>query len=192
MRPGPENMLGRAALSKPSSIFPTCWPTRRTRTILRWPEAGAAVLGGADASRWRDDRSDRSLPPGARRVSRSSGRAADDLRRSGGHRGRERASLHRARSPQSRSDRSARAADRDERHPARDQPIADRCAAGVRHHREGCAGAVQRELGERLHVRRRADPPGVAREPESRIHRGDAQGVSEATRSRHGGHRVRS
>ena len=38
--------------------------------------------------------------------------------------------------------------------------LADRRAAGVRHDRGGGAQAVRRQLGERLHVRRRADPPG--------------------------------
>ena len=38
---------------------------------------------------------------------------------------------------------SAGAADGDERDPARDQPIADRCAAGVRHHRGGRIEALR-------------------------------------------------
>ena len=42
--------------------------------------------------------------------------------------------------------------------------FADGCAAGVRHHRGGGAEAVQCQLGERLHLRRRSDPPGGARE----------------------------
>ncbi len=45
------------------------------------------------------------------------------------------------------------AADRHERDPARDQPIADRRAAGVRHHRQGGAEAVPRQPGERVHFR---------------------------------------
>ena len=44
---------------------------------------------------------------------------------------------------QSRPHGSARTADGDERHPARDQPVADECAAGIRHDRGGRDETVQ-------------------------------------------------
>ena len=58
---------------------------------------------------------------------------------------------------QSRSHRSARAADGDERDPARHQPVADRRAAGVRHDRAVCAEAVRCASSRSCHLRRHAD-----------------------------------
>ncbi len=54
------------------------------------------------------------------------------VRRPGGDRDRERAAVHRAAGAQQRTHGLARAADRDQRDPARDQPIANRRATGVR------------------------------------------------------------
>ena len=50
------------------------------------------------------------------------------------------------------ADRSGGAADRDERDPARDQPVADR--GPVRHDRRGRDEALRRQRGEHVHVRR--------------------------------------
>ena len=65
---------------------------------------------------------------GARRVHRQADRAAADLRRPGRDRDRERA-------PVQRDEGSARAADGDQRDPARDLELADRRAAGARRDR---------------------------------------------------------
>ena len=59
---------------------------------------------------------------------------------------------------QPRPDRGARAADGDERDPARDQPVADRRPARVRDDRRERAAAVRRHVQRHLPVRRRADP----------------------------------
>ena len=85
--------------------------------------------------------------------------AAEDLRRPGRHRHRERPPVHGARSAQPRPDRVAGAADRDQRDPARHLELADRHPAGLRHHRaERRRSCV---TGRRRHRsgRRRAAPP---------------------------------
>ena len=65
-------------------------------------------------------------------------------------------------STQPRPHRGPRAADGDQRHPARHQPLANRRAAGVRHDRALRPEAVQRATRQRLHLRRQPDPPGGA------------------------------
>jgi GAF domain-containing protein len=65
-----------------------------------------------------------------------------DLRRSGGHRDRERALVPSPRRPHCGSEQDAGAADRDQRDPAQHQPLADRLRAGVRHHPRQCNAAV--------------------------------------------------
>ena len=99
----------------------------------------------------------------ARPVRRLPGRAAQDLRRPGGHRDRERAPVHRTRRPQPRPHGGAGAADGDERNPARDQRLADRRAAGVRRHRAQCGRPLRQPVRERVPVRRRADTLGLQR-----------------------------
>ena len=88
-------------------------------------------------------------------------RPAPDLRRPGRDRHRERAAVQGAGGAQSRPDRGARAADGDERDPARDQPARRRtCSRSSTRSSQSavrlCDGALQRTLP----VRRRADPPG--------------------------------
>jgi putative methionine-R-sulfoxide reductase with GAF domain len=60
-------------------------------------------------------------------------RTRGDLRRPSGDRDRERAAVHRTAGEQPRVDHGAGHADCHQRHPARHQPLADGCAAGVRH-----------------------------------------------------------
>ena len=106
------------------------------------------------AARRRADRGDRRRPPRDRPVSAAPAGAVADLRRPGRDRHRQRAPVPRARGTQSRPGRSARAADRHGRHPARDLAFDQGHAAGVRHDRRGVAQAVRRTLGRRLQVRR--------------------------------------
>ena len=87
----------------------------------------------------------------ARSVLRRADRAAPDLRRPGRHRHRERAPVHRAPGEQPRADHGAGHADRHQRHPARHQPVADGCPAGVRRDR-----GQRRPLAGGVHGR--ADP----------------------------------
>src|SRR4029450_6901683 len=92
-------------------------PDRRSR---REAEAASGAVGEGWASR----RLDRSLPPRGPAVHRPADRARPDLRRSGGHRHRERAPLQGAPGEESCAERSKRAghgvagaADGDEREP---------------------------------------------------------------------------
>ena len=64
-------------------------------------------------------------------ILRLAGRTSEDVRRSSGDRDRERASVYRTAGAQHGLGRCARTADRDERDPACDQPIADRRAARI-------------------------------------------------------------
>ena len=64
-------------------------------------------------------------------ISGYAGRAVEGVCRPGRDRDRERAAVQGIGSTQHRPDRSTGTADGDERDPARDQPIADRCAAGI-------------------------------------------------------------
>jgi two-component system NtrC family sensor kinase len=73
MRPGPESIPGRVALSKaivnlPDMLADTTYPRDYAmgRRLAQWAR-------GTDASRWRAHRSDRGLPDGTRRVSRPLG-----------------------------------------------------------------------------------------------------------------------
>ena len=92
--------------------------------------------------------------------------AAQDLRRPGGDRDRERAALQRAAGPQPRPDRIARAADRDRRDPAGPQRLADRHATGVRCHPAKGDRVVRGRNGRAPALRRRGLPP--ARPADSR------------------------
>ena len=71
---------------------------------------------------------------------------------------RERPSLHGAGGAQPRPHRVARAADRDQRDPAGDLPLADRCPAGVRHDRAEREAALRGRVLPSLPVRWRATP----------------------------------
>ena len=96
----------------------------------------------------------------------------------GGHRDRERAPLQRDAG-------GARAADRDVGCAAGDQRVADRRAAGVRHHRRARGGADQRALLPRDAARRRhVAAGGPARRQRSR-HRCAARGVAAAPAAEH-------
>ena len=106
---------------------------RRSRRTARLRVASA--LGGyahaarasrrcSAAARWSGAVSSCASQRGAS-VHRQAGRAADDLRRPGGDRDRERA-------PVQRDQGGARAADRDRRDPEGDRQFARRCAAGLR------------------------------------------------------------
>ena len=103
-------------------------PQRRRVADARCPESSHRADGAGRSGR----RDDHCRATRAGRVHRQAGHAPRDLRRSSGHRDRERAAVHGARGPEPRADRDARAADGDERDPAGDLELADRCAAGVR------------------------------------------------------------
>ena len=87
---------------------------------------------GADAARRRGRRRHRGDAPRTGLFRGSRGLAAEDVRRPGGDRHRERASLHGAGGAQPRPHRGPRAADGDERDAEGDQPLRLRPAARVR------------------------------------------------------------
>ena len=143
--PGRDNASSRAILTGKLVTIPTCSRTASTRSAVRWSARRLPQRSWRCPCYATDARSGQSQSAGLNPDhSRQADRAAPDLRRSGGDRDRERAAVQRAGSAQPRPHRSAGAADRDERDPARDQPVADRCAARVRHDRGSSAEAVRR------------------------------------------------
>ncbi|MBK8741155.1 MAG: PAS domain-containing protein [Betaproteobacteria bacterium] len=86
------------------------------------------------------DRHDQCYPPGAGGVRQSQGRTAQNLRRPGGDRDRERA-------PVQRDPRGAGAADRDRGSAARHRRLDHRHPAGVRHYRQRAARLTGAEYG---------------------------------------------
>ena len=149
--------------------------------VLADPEYTSRDVGRAGASvrcsRYRccamGARSGRSSSSGGRAgaVLREPDRAAPDLRRPGGHRDREHAPVQRAAGAQPRPDRGAGAADRHQRDPARDQPVADRRAARVRDHRARRAATV------------RGTSARSSRSTASSMHSRPSQGLSPSRRS---------
>ena len=134
--PSRETAVGRAILRRSVVVIPD---------VLDDPEyaIGAQTTAGGFRSVLavpliRDEKSIGAIIVGAARTRpfpRGADRAAPDLRRPGGHRDRERAPVHGAGGAQPRTHRGSGAADGDQRDPAGDEPVADRCATGLRHHR---------------------------------------------------------
>jgi hypothetical protein len=149
-----------AALSSTPRRF-----TSRTSRMQRpnSPSAGRSLSASVTGRRWpclSSVRARRSAPlpssPAGTVLFGRGTRTAPDLRRSGGHRHRERAVVHRAPGEQPRADHGAGHADRHQRHPARHQPLADGCPAGVRHHRAECRATLwchARRVQSRPHLR---------------------------------------
>ena len=163
MRPSPSQVSGRAILPRRSCGWrmPLPIPTMTTRL----PDAGGwrRMLGVPMLLEGKSDRRDRGGLGRDRADSKGAGRAAQDLRRSGGDRDRERAAVQR-------DEGSARAADRDRRSAAGDQRVADRRAARVRHHRRARGAADRRRIRNGLPLRRRMDPSGELLRHRLRIH----------------------
>ena len=111
---------------------------------------------GADDPRRQGDRRDRDRTARGRALRRQAGRADHVLRRPGGDRDRERA-------PVQRNTRGAGAADRDQRSAPGHQRVADQRSAGVRRDRAACPAAVQRDHERRGAVRRQARAHGGLR-----------------------------
>ncbi len=101
---------------------------------------------------WGDARQSRRAGP----IPRTMGESAQDLRRPGGDRDRERAPLQR-------DEGGARAADRDGRHPEGDERLADRRPAGVRRDREQRSPALPGRRRVTPRTERRSDRAGCVR-----------------------------
>ena len=148
------------------------------RTILAMP-----LIRDGDADRRHHD------PAGEAGRSPQAGRAAQDLRRPGGDRHRERAAVHRAAGADARAHAlGGRAAG-----PRRGQPgrqLHARSRGRARHHREPCGAAVGQRPGPGLRVRRgHADVPPAGRAPACAGLRGLLAGGSHPPRR--GGHGAR-
>ncbi len=102
------------------------------------------------------DRGDRGCAIPGRTLPRPADRPAQDLRRPGGDRDRERPALPGAGGPEPRPDRDAGAADGDRRDPARHLELADRRPAGVRVDRRQRGQALRRLVRRGAALRRRA------------------------------------
>ena len=122
----------------------TCWPTR----TIGSQDAASRRFPGLSPCRCYARASHRRRSSSRRRspaVLRPQIAAAEDLRRPGGDRDRERAAVQGAGSTQSRSDRGAGAADGDERDPAGHRrarrPTSSRCSTPSLRTRRSCASA---------------------------------------------------
>ena len=143
-----------------------------------------SALVRAVAARRQGDRLPRHPARGHRRFRRQGNRAGADLRRSGGDRDRERAPVPRNRG-------GARAADRHLRRAARDQRVAHRRAAGVRHHRRAGGGIDGGALLPRHPARRRHAARRPARRERGR-HHGAAGRLAAAIARQHLDRRARA
>ena len=155
--PGPDR--------RPSDPRPRASSTSTTsRPIPRFRAAPGAARPGyrtvLAVPMLRDGR--RSAPSWSRARrsgrSRESRSAAPDLRRSGGHRHRERPPVHRAGGAQQRAAGLARAADGDQRAAQGDRPVHLRSAAGLRDAGRERGPAVRGRARVRLPLRRSAAP----------------------------------
>ena len=150
---------------QPSSISRTCSLNRATSSRTSRGQPNIAAVSGCPLSATARS-SDRSSSDGRRRAcSPTAGRVAEDLCRPGRHRDRERAPVHGTGQAQSRPHRGAGAADGDQRDPARDQSVANRRAAGLRHHRSGRADALSAPVSANVFTfDGEADPSGGIRQ----------------------------
>ena len=148
-----KRSTSRTSLALPETEFPETLARVRQAPRPRSDDAGHAA-----PARGRAHRRHLHAADGGAALHGQADRAAQDLRRPGRDRDRERAAVHGARGPEPRADRGARAADGDGGDPAGHQQLADRRAAGVRRHRRSaarlCDGThcnVTRFDGELLH-----------------------------------------
>ena len=151
--PSPEELPASAALCLREERFtsPTQRPIRNTTHRMYWP-LETYHDRRSTAPRRRSHWCSGSNTHGGAAFYRKTDRARDNLRRPGGDRDRERA-------PVQGNHGGAGAADRDQRDPAGDQPIADGRAAGDSTRSSKRAPEIVRgHLGERRDVRRRANP----------------------------------
>ena len=176
---GPGKLRGpRGSQRHAPSTSPTCTPIPTIGSVSSRGSPRSAAswrcrCAGGPRHRHRQRRAS-----GSRALLRPADRAPQDLRRPGRHRHRERPPLHRAGGPQPRPHRDARAADRDERDPARHLQLADRRPAGLRHDRRQRAQALRREVERGDPLRRQPHRARVALRPvRPRGDRGDRAGL---------------
>ena len=188
-----ESVVGRAMLERPDRPCPDCWPTDPSIRSSRWPSrpAFAARSGCRCCAR------DESSAPSRRRargrpVHRQADRAAQDLRRPGGDRDRERAPVQRDRrrrsSSRPRQPRSCASS-------AARRPTCSRCSTRSCRARARLCDAQDRDVcsavdGERLRLPSR--PRRTRRSPEPAWRAADRQRPSAGSRGLERAHRATS